>query len=311
MPLAVLNPKVPKRLLSSEYFGIERDFWWNDDFVALMVKRLRIRSARQVLDVGCGVGHWGRTLLPHLSSSTHLIGVDRQKQWLRRARDIARNEGIADQTHYRQGIAESLPFAEGIFDVVTCQTLLIHVLDPKSVLTEMLRVTRPGGQLIIVEPNNLAASLIYGSTVSMLSMSDRLQLVRLQATCERGKIVVGEGNDSIGDLVPGLLLETGALDIRVYISDCASPLVPPYEDAAQRASRDQLLDWAERRYWLWERDDAERYFIAGGGSSAAFNHCWSIAIGYLDRMATDLLRNVYYSAGGNLMYLISARRGTS
>ena len=305
------EPKSRAKLLSSEYFGAERDFWWNDDFLGLLAKRLRLKDSRRVLDVGCGVGHWSRTLLPHLPARAHLEGVDRQRQWVRRASTIARTKGISDRAHYRYGLAESLPFAEGQFDLVTCQTVLIHVPDPRAVLGEMLRVSRPGGQLLIVEPNNLASSLVYGSTVSTLSVSERLQLVRLQTVCELGKSALGEGNDSIGDMIPGLLLEAGAREIRVYLSDCASYLVPPYDDAAQRASRDQLLDWAMRGYWLWERHDAHRYFLAGGGTAAAFDRCWAVAIRYLDRIARDVLQGTYYTSGGNVMYLISGRRKKS
>ena len=303
--------RAPSSRLSAEYFGAERDFWWNDDFVALMARRLHLRSARHALDVGCGVGHWGRTLLPYLRASARVTGVDRQRQWVRRATTIAIKRGIGDRVNYKYGLAESLPFADGSFDFVTCQTLLIHVADPARVLAEMLRVTRPCGQVLLVEPNNLAAALVYGSTVATISNTKRVQLVRLQSTCERGKAVMGEGNDSIGDLVPGLLLEAGAVDIRVYLSDCASPLVPPYVDAAQQAFRDQLLDWARRGYWLWERYDAQRYFAAGGGTAATFERYWSIAISYLDQIANDLLRGTYHSAGGGIMYLVSGRRTDS
>ena len=45
---------------SAEYFGDTRDYWWNADFLELMGKRLSLDRARDVLDVGCGVGHWGR-----------------------------------------------------------------------------------------------------------------------------------------------------------------------------------------------------------------------------------------------------------
>jgi len=47
---------------SAEYFGDTRDFWWNRDFIELMATRRRLAEVRDVLDVGCGVGHWGALL---------------------------------------------------------------------------------------------------------------------------------------------------------------------------------------------------------------------------------------------------------
>ena len=35
-----------------------RDFWWNEDFVELLARRVRLADAEAVLDVGCGIGHW-------------------------------------------------------------------------------------------------------------------------------------------------------------------------------------------------------------------------------------------------------------
>ena len=48
---------------SAAYFGPERDFWWNVDHLALMASRRKLEDVRSVLDVGCGVGHWGTLLV--------------------------------------------------------------------------------------------------------------------------------------------------------------------------------------------------------------------------------------------------------
>ena len=47
-------------LHSAEYFGESRDFWWNEDFLGLLLKRWDVACVRNVLDAGCGVGHWGQ-----------------------------------------------------------------------------------------------------------------------------------------------------------------------------------------------------------------------------------------------------------
>src|SRR5215475_5753342 len=47
---------------SAEHFGDTRDYWWNLDFLELMGRRLSLDRVQDVLDIGCGVGHWGKLL---------------------------------------------------------------------------------------------------------------------------------------------------------------------------------------------------------------------------------------------------------
>ena len=55
--------------------GDWRDTWWNDEFLSMMAKQWRLDQVQTVLDVGCGVGHWGQRLMRHLSPTTTLYGV--------------------------------------------------------------------------------------------------------------------------------------------------------------------------------------------------------------------------------------------
>src|SRR5689334_22752969 len=74
---------------SEDWFGDERDHWWNQDFLALMARRWRLDRVKRVLDVGCGQGHWGRALLPHLPRAS-LTGIDPEPEWVTRAGELAR-----------------------------------------------------------------------------------------------------------------------------------------------------------------------------------------------------------------------------
>jgi ubiquinone/menaquinone biosynthesis C-methylase UbiE len=70
---------------SAEHFGDTRDHWWNLDFLQLMAKRWKLDAARDVLDVGCGVGHWGMLLASVMPEHVRVIGIDREPSWVEQA----------------------------------------------------------------------------------------------------------------------------------------------------------------------------------------------------------------------------------
>lgn len=302
------SPTDSNRPHSAEYFGEQRDYWWNSDFLQLVARRLDFGRIASVLDIGCGVGHWGRALSPVLPPDVRLIGIDREPEWVQGATQRAVAAGLASRFSYRQGDCTSLPFADNTFDLVTCQTVLIHVADPRAVLAEMLRVTKPGGLVLAVEPNNLANGVIASSVHAALSTDELVDLFRFQLTCERGKQNLGLGLNSVGPLVPGMLASLGASDIRVCTPDRAAAMFPPYAGPAQQAELEQTLDWAQRNFWIWDQPETKSYFLAGGGDPARFETLWTLAMSVNHATAAAIRAGTYHSAGGSMSFIISGRK---
>lgn len=297
-----------RRPHSAEYFGEDRDHWWDADFVSVLVKRWGIAESRRVLDVGCGVGHWGRVLMPHLPAGATLVGVDREAEWVEKAGATAAARGLGGRMTYVRGEAERLPFPDGSFDLATCQTVLIHVPDPAAVIREMVRVVRPGGRVLVAEPNNMAGTQLVGGLRAGEPVEQRLAMTRFQLVCERGKAALGEGDNSVGERAPGMFLRAGLADVSVCQSSRASPLLPPYESPAARALRAQVLDWASRDFWVWSREDTRRYFLAGGGGGAEFDGLWTLAMRLAQEEAQALRDGTYDGPGGLVCYLIVGTR---
>jgi len=295
---------------SAEYFGDSRDYWWNADFLELIGKRLSFDRVSDALDVGCGVGHWGRLLAHILPSGARVQGVDRDPLWVEKARLRAAALGLADRFGYQVSVAEKLPFAEASFDLVTCQTLLIHLPDPAAAIREMIRVVRPCGLVLASEPNNIAGALTFDSITFHDPVDEIIARARLQLICERGKAALGEGANSIGDLVPGLFAENGLVDIRVYLNDKANAFVPPYDSPEQRAVLEERADHNDRDFWIWSREDTHRYFLAGKGAAGEFEALWSVAIGHGDSSEFDkaIANRTYSGAGGGIGYLVAGRK---
>jgi ubiquinone/menaquinone biosynthesis C-methylase UbiE len=104
-----------------------------------------IRPEQQVLDVACGTGSW-------LMAVGHEGGIPSGIDLSPKAIDICKQKMPNGEFH--SGPAESLPFKNNIFDVITCLGSLEHFLDPVSAIKEMVRVSREGALFIILVPNS-------------------------------------------------------------------------------------------------------------------------------------------------------------
>jgi SAM-dependent methyltransferase len=280
-------------LHSAEWFGDERDFWWNRDYLELLARRFSLSDVRSVLDVGSGVGHWGRTLAAVLPEDARVAGVDPEPEWVEEAGRRAQAAGLADRFEYVRGVVERLPFEDSRFNLVTCQTVLIHVADVRAALREMLRVTRPGGRLLLAEPNNRASVLVDTSVTADASVEERLDLLRFVLTCER---------------VPGLLADIGAVEVQTFVSDKASMLVPPYEGEEQRTLAAAWIEQEGTSGFGWSRSEARRLFLAGGGDEDDFERLYERRLAETERTAAAIRAGSLHTAGGGLMYVIGAWR---
>lgn len=293
---------------SAAHFGDTRDHWWNKDFLHLIAKRWNFDAIRSVLDVGAGVGHWSMLLASVMGDDVHFAGVDRERAWVDHAHARARDRRLAHRFSFVHGDALRLPFPDASFDMVTCQTLLIHLSDPELGISEMKRVTRPGGLVMAAEPNNLTESLLLDSVSRQTPLDDIVELVRFQVTCEHGKASLGEGDNSLGDRVPGLFVAQGLKDVDVYVNDKATAIAPPYVSDAQRAFVDDARARAAQETWIWDRAETHRYFLAGGGSEETFAAHFARALASRKKILQGIERGTYHGVTGGPFYLVCGRK---
>lgn len=109
-----------------------------------MVQHWAPLAGRTVLDVGCGVGMYTAAFL---QQTPHVYGIEVEFARAQEARP--RSAGVT------QAVGESLPYPDGSFDVVFSHEVLEHVADDRACVSEMVRVTAPGGRLVIFVPNRL------------------------------------------------------------------------------------------------------------------------------------------------------------
>jgi ubiquinone/menaquinone biosynthesis C-methylase UbiE len=308
----MLRRAMTELLHSALYFGETRDHWWNHDFLALMAERLALDSPRRVLDVGCGVGHWGRCVAALLPPGSRVVGVDREPTWVESATQKARERGLESVLSYVQSSAEQLPFADGSFDMVTCQTVLIHVADPARVLAEMKRVLAPGGLLLLSEPNNMPNHVARFAHPAM-DLARVMRALRFYMAIELGKARLGLGFNSLGESLPGLVHAAGFRDITAHQNDRCNLLVPPYAHPGERAQVEEEVAFARDGVCGWPRDEARRYYMAHGAdglgaSPDEFEREYDFALELERERVAALERRELAHAGGGVHYLISAKK---
>jgi ubiquinone/menaquinone biosynthesis C-methylase UbiE len=108
---------------------------------------LSLEAGMKVLDVGCGAGDDAFDLVARVMPRGEVAGVDISESLIVEA--IRRGSGRNLPVSFEVGDAQSLRFANGSFDAVRCERMLMHVPDPSRVVTEMVRVLRPGGRMVV------------------------------------------------------------------------------------------------------------------------------------------------------------------
>jgi len=107
------------------------------------------QGAERILDVGCG---WGR----ELSRLKNAIGIDFSLPFLKTAKNYVKNDIVLADAH-------CLPFTNNAFDFVIASEVIEHLIDAVKFLTEVKRVLKPKGRLLIQTPNK---TLTLGKFIS-------------------------------------------------------------------------------------------------------------------------------------------------
>jgi ubiquinone/menaquinone biosynthesis C-methylase UbiE len=112
----------------------------------MRTRKFDLRGMKSILDVGSGAGQIAGHLLEFADRDAQITCTDLSAQMLRRARMRLKSERpsfvVADLT--------ALPFADASFDGVTCGYVLEHVPDPRAGLSEISRVMRKGGRMLLL-----------------------------------------------------------------------------------------------------------------------------------------------------------------
>lgn len=128
------------------------------------------RDGGRLLDLGCDEGSWTLRLAERMGTrDVHGVEIVESRAEEARARGIQVTVS---------NLNAPLPFAEGSFDVAHANQVIEHVADVDMFVSEIFRVLRPGGTVVISTENgsswhNVAAAALGWQIFSLTNMSDR------------------------------------------------------------------------------------------------------------------------------------------
>jgi len=114
------------------------------------MKLMNVQPGQTALDLCCGTCDWTIDLAK-ASQTGKITGLDFSEQMLAVGKRKVQAAGLDKQIELVQGNAMELPFADNSFDFVTIGFGLRNVPDYKQVVSEMLRVVKPGGRIVCLD----------------------------------------------------------------------------------------------------------------------------------------------------------------
>lgn len=111
---------------------------------------LQLRPGEKVLDVGCGGGSFACEAAKFVGSSGSVAGIDISEDQITAAQALC---GSQPNVEFRVANALDLPYSDDLFDVVYAYSSLEYVPEIDTALSEIKRVLKPGGQLLIQAAN--------------------------------------------------------------------------------------------------------------------------------------------------------------
>lgn len=225
---------------------------------------LHLQTGHRVLDVGCGTGDDVRAMAAKVGPSGQAIGIDNSEVMITEAKK--RCAGLRLPIEFRTAMASDLPFEDGSFDATRSERVFQHLLDRNAALAEMIRVTRRGGRVGVLDPD--------WETVVIDSPDRRVTQKILSASVE-GHVNPWAGRQNFSLFHAAGLREIELMPVTVPLLNfsVAEPVLE-LRKCVNLAVEKRAISVDEGSRWLHEleqRDRAGRFFssITGFGVFAA------------------------------------------
>jgi len=205
--------------------------------------QLGVRPGARTLEVGCGNGSVSAWLAGQIAPGGHAVAVDL---------DLSLVDAAVPGLELRQADILAAPVGLAEFDIVTARAVLHHVADAEAAAANLIASTRPGGAVLLIEPDFLPVSVAEPPAVRAFwrgwlawardqgidyfigrrlpPLLSRLGLEDVTATAETacyngGSLWAQYWTQTVAELRPRLA-DSGRLDgqsIDTFLAHCADP----------------------------------------------------------------------------------------
>lgn len=117
-------------------------------------ERMQVQSGASLLDVGCGAGADTIPLAGRVGAAGKVVGVDHDREMVARAGSAAEAAGVQGRVFHLCADASRLPLASDSFDASRSERLFQHLPRPELALAEVVRVTKSGGRVVVLDADH-------------------------------------------------------------------------------------------------------------------------------------------------------------
>lgn len=142
------------------------------------IKAMKLKSDMKILEVGVGTG----LTFPHYPKAAHIVGVDISQAMLNQAQEKVKQLKLKDVELVVMS-AEKLEFKDNTFDRVFAPSVISVVNYPEKVISEMIRVCKPGGHICIVA--HFAGENVLHRTIDKLTNPVTTRFLGFRTTTPR------------------------------------------------------------------------------------------------------------------------------
>ncbi len=184
-----------------------------------IVGSLPIGKDHAVLDMACGDGAYLPWLAAQVEARGRVVAVDANPDYLEVARAEVAKSGAACRIGFVRASIEALPFGDGAFDLCWCAHSLYSLPEPVATVSQLLRVTKPGGLVAVLESDTLHHVILPWPVEVEVAVHVARLRYQAAATDRPGRYYVGRH-------LRGVFREAGLenIGVRTFAHDRAAPL---------------------------------------------------------------------------------------
>jgi SAM-dependent methyltransferase len=203
---------------------------------------MQLKPGHRVLDLGCGPGIDTMALSERVGPTGEVHGADHDAAMVVEANRRAEAAGVAGRVFHRQTDAGALPWPDGFFDATRSERVFQHLLDPERAFAEMVRVTRAGGRVVVLD----------GDWATFTIASDEIELERRLVRFHAERMI---NNPYSGRKLGGMFRSLGLQDVHVE----GQPIIVTDYALARRVSRLDQIEQEALKAGAFDESDSRRW----------------------------------------------------